>query len=89
MRSHRELTEQFVHDVYEIIHPHTNAELMRGLTDEKLASYLIYIGWYCNKCSEHERLENEPLFLGEKCDEQCEKHCLEWLKQPLKGNENV
>ena len=52
MRPHRELTEQFVYDVYEIIHPTTNAELMRGLTDEKLASYLVKIG--CDmQCTKH------------------------------------
>lgn len=85
MRPHRELTEQFVHDVYEIIHPRTNAELIRGLTDEELASYLVKIGWDCSQCSEHERLENESLLRGDECDMQCTKHCLGWLKQPREG----
>lgn len=29
--------------------------------------------------------DNDPLLRGEKCDEKCVAHCLEWLKQPAEG----
>lgn len=60
----------------------SNADRIRAMSDKELAKYLVEIGWDCHLCSEHERLENEPLLSGEKCDDDCEKHCLEWLKQP-------
>ena len=62
--------------------PPTKAERLRVKTDRELAKYLVEIGWDCHLCSEHERLENEPLLRGEKCDNDCAKHCLEWLQQP-------
>lgn len=62
----------------------TNADNIRSMTDEKLAEHLVDIGWDCHLCSEHERLENEPLLRNERCDEQCAKHCLEWLKKNSK-----
>lgn len=62
----------------------TNAANIRSMSDKKLAEFLVDIGWDCCFCSEHERLENEPLLRGEKCDEQCVKHCLKWLKQTVK-----
>jgi hypothetical protein len=60
----------------------TNADRIRSMTDEGLAAYLVDIGFDCHLCSEHRRLDNEPLLRNEKCDEKCEKHCLDWLKQP-------
>ena len=69
-----------LHDV--VVKKPTNEERLRVKTDKELAKYLVEIGWDCHLCSEHERLENEPLLRGEKCDENCEKHCLEWLKSP-------
>lgn len=60
----------------------TNAQKIRAMSDEELAKYLVDIGWDCNFCAEHLRLDNEPLFRGEKCDEKCVEHCLEWLQQP-------
>ena len=60
----------------------TNADRIRGMNDEELAEYLVDIGWDCNFCEEHLRLDNEPLLRGEKCDEKCAEHCLEWLNQP-------
>lgn len=62
----------------------THADNIRSMTDEHLAEYLVDIGWDCCFCSEHDRLENEPLLRGEKCDEQCVKHCLEWLQKTAK-----
>ena len=62
--------------------PVTNADLIRAMSDEKLAKHLVDIGWDCHFCTEHLRLDNEPLLRGKKCDEKCAEHCLEWLKQP-------
>ena len=64
----------------------TNADRIRAMTDEELAAYLVDIGFDCHLCSEHRRLDNEPLLRNEKCDEKCEKHCLDWLKQPEEGD---
>ena len=64
----------------------TNAANIRSMSDKKLASYLVDIGWDCPLCSEHDRLDNEPLLHNEKCDEQCVQHCLEWLKKTAKSN---
>lgn len=61
----------------------TNADHIRSMTDEELAAFLECFG-VCHYCSEHERLENEPLLRGERCDEDCEKHMLNWLKQLYK-----
>ena len=60
----------------------TNAQKIRAMTDDELAKMLNDIGWDCHFCTEHLRLDNEPLLRGEKCDEKCAEHCLEWLKQP-------
>ena len=66
----------------EYYEPDTNADRIRAMSDEELATHLHDIGWDCHLCAEHRRLENEPLLRGEKCDEKCVEHCLEWLKQP-------
>jgi hypothetical protein len=63
----------------------TNADRIRAMSDEELANHLHEIGWDCHLCSEHKRLDNEPLLRDEKCDEKCVEHCLEWLKQPADG----
>lgn len=60
----------------------TNADRIRAMSDEELARHLQCIGWDCHLCAEHIRLDNEPLLRGEKCDEKCEEHCLQWLQQP-------
>ena len=60
----------------------TNADRIRSMNDEELAEHLVDIGWDCNFCEEHLRLDNDPLLRGEKCDEKCAEHCLEWLQQP-------
>ena len=64
--------------------PLTNAQHIRSMTDEELAKWLDEDIGCCCYCSEDARLENEPLLRGEKCDEQCKKHLLYWLKQPYK-----
>ena len=60
----------------------TNSDRIRSMNDEELARHLHCIGWDCHLCAEHIRLDNEPLLRGEKCDEKCEEHCLQWLQQP-------
>ena len=65
----------------------TNADRIRAMRDEELATHLHDIGWDCHLCAEHGRLDNEPLLRGEKCDEKCVEHCLEWLKMPAEVSE--
>lgn len=60
----------------------TNADRIRAMSDEELATHLYDIGWDCHLCAEHIRLDNQHLLRGVKCDEKCVVHCLEWLKQP-------
>ena len=67
--------------------PVTNADRIRSMSDDELATHLHDIGWDCHLCAEHGRLDNEPLLRGEKCDEKCAEHCLEWLKKPAEVNE--
>ena len=59
----------------------TNADRIRAMSDEELAKHLSDICWDCHFCTEHWRLDNEPLMRVEKCDEKCAEHCLEWLQQ--------
>ena len=59
----------------------TNADRIRAMSDEELAKFLECFGC-CHNCTEHHRLGDVRFFQDEKCDEQCEQHCLEWLKQP-------
>ena len=66
----------------------TNADRIRSMSDEELATHLHDIGWDCHLCAEHRRLDNEPLLRGEKCDEKCVEHCLEWLKKPAEEDDN-
>lgn len=66
----------------EYYEPDNNADRIRDMNNNDLAKHLVEIGWDCHLCSEHERLDNEPLSRCEKCDEQCAKHCLEWLQKP-------
>ena len=67
---------------YEYENKKTNADTIRSMSEEELAKYLVDIGWDCHLCADHRRLDNEPFLRGEKCDEKCAEHCLEWLKQP-------
>ena len=59
----------------------TNADRIRAMSDEELAKFLECFG-LCHHCTEHHRLGDVRFYQDEKCDEQCEQHCLEWLKQP-------
>ena len=66
----------------------TNADRIRSMTDEEMAKHLADLGWDCHFCTEHWRLDNEPLLCGEKCDEKCSEHCLDWLQQPAEDIDN-
>ena len=68
-------------------HEKTNADRIRSMSDEELATHLHDIGWDCHLCAEHGRLDNEPLIRGKKCDETCVEHCLDWLHQPAEVSE--
>ena len=68
--------------------PYTNADHIRSMSDEELATHLHDIGWDCHLCAEHGRLDNEPLLRGKKCDEKCVEHCLEWLQMPAEEADN-
>ena len=65
----------------------TNADRIRSMSDDELATHLHDIGWDCHLCAEHGRLDNEPLLRGEKCDKKCVEHCLEWLQMPAEDDE--
>lgn len=60
----------------------SNADRIRAMSDEELAKWLANM-FDCHYCSEHERLGDNPLLSAEQCDQKCEQHCLEWLKQPV------
>jgi hypothetical protein len=66
------------------VQPMTNADRIRAMSDEELAEWLADT-WDCHDCSEHERLGDNPLLREEPCDQKCEQHCFEWLKQPAEG----
>ena len=61
----------------------TVVEHIRGMTDEEFALFLVEDGWGCHNCSEYGRLSDNPLMRKERCDEDCEKHCLEWLHSKM------
>ena len=61
----------------------TNADRIRSMSDEELAKWLAGM-WDCCYCSEYDRTGGHPLFSAEPCDQKCEQHCFDWLKQPYK-----
>lgn len=66
----------------------TNADKIRAMSDEELVGWLDDGGWNCNDCPEAERLSDNPLLRDEVCDGACKRHCLEWLRQPVKDGED-
>lgn len=61
----------------------TKFDNIKAMNIGKMSKYLVEIGWDCHNCSENERLSDNPLLRGEKCDEQCELHCKEWLEKDV------
>ena len=82
------VTKKLLNELDHAKKPHTNADHIRAMSDEELAKHLVDIGWDCHLCAEHRRLDNEPLLRGEKCDEKCAEHCLEWIQQPAETEKN-
>lgn len=65
----------------------TNGDRIRSMTDEELAEAIaLNMFFNCSVCPEDKRLSDNPLIC--KCDEQCTKHCMEWLKQPYAGGDD-
>ena len=62
--------------------PITVFDRIKGMSVEKMAEFLKD-GFDCCLCSEHERLSDNPFCKDEKCDEQCGKHCKEWLESEV------
>lgn len=65
------------------ISPVTNADKIRSMSDEELAKFIIEDRWDCNECPSGQENTDNPF--GNKCDNQCVKHCLEWLKEDIKN----
>lgn len=61
------------------IEPITNADRIRSMSDEELCEMLTIGtgGFDCGTCRD-----------SNACDRECELHCAEWLKQPMKDGDN-
>jgi hypothetical protein len=81
-----ELTEDFgvtlKHMAEQSYKPLSNGDRIRAMSDEELAIFLECFS-SCAVCREAERLDDNPLLRNERCDEDCETHIREWLKQPI------
>lgn len=62
--------------------PATNSDKIRSMSDEELAKFIVDDRWDCNDCPSGQENTDNPF--GSKCDNQCIKHCLEWLKEGVK-----
>lgn len=60
----------------------TNADRIRAMNDEELANFLhnVVCKFMCEYCKEYERIKAAKGH--EKCNGECDKAYLEWLKQP-------
>ena len=56
----------------------TNGDKIRSMSDEELAKFITEDRWDCNECPSGQENMDNPF--GSKCDNQCIKHCSEWLK---------
>ena len=52
------------------------------MTLEEMAIYFAD-DFKCNLCSEDKRLADNPLIKYDSCDNQCAKHCKEWLENEV------
>ena len=62
--------------------PMTNADHIRSMTDEELAVFLECFG-VCRYCPEYDEASFVEYVIPD-CDGDCERHILDWLKQPYK-----
>ena len=55
---------------------------IKSLDIDKMARFIVETGngFNCDLCSEAELLRDNPLMKDERCSEDCEKHCREWLE---------
>lgn len=60
----------------------TNYDRIKAMTVEEMADYFAYM-FDCNLCPEQQRLSDNPLLEDERCDNNCMKHCKQWLEQEV------
>ena len=60
----------------------TNYDRIKAMSVEDMADYFAYM-FDCNLCSEQQRLSDNPLLEDERCDNNCMKHCKQWLEQEV------
>lgn len=56
-----------------------NYDRIKQMNIDEMAEWLSNT-FDCNLCVENERLSDNPLLQYEKCDDNCIKHCKEWLE---------
>ena len=57
-------------------------EKIKTLSIDDMAEFLTEYSFGCeNGCEEGERLSDNPLLKGERCDEKCKEHCINWLNK--------
>ena len=59
-----------------------NYEKIKQMSIEEMSDFFVNM-FDCNLCSEHERLSDNPLVSNETCDNDCIKHCKQWLEQEI------
>lgn len=59
-----------------------NYERIKRMSLEEMAIYFAD-DFHCNLCSEYKRLTDNPLTKDDNCDNQCAKHCKEWLENEV------
>lgn len=62
--------------------PKTNADRIRQMTDEELASVIGF-----NECKDAALGYECPAWIQPHCDGECKKHFLAWLKQEVKTDD--
>lgn len=63
----------------------TNFEKIKAMSVEEMAEYMADM-FDCDLCSEDKRLGDCLLTKTERCDEQCAKHCKEYLEREVEDN---
>ena len=59
-----------------------NYERIKEMSLEEMAIYFAD-DFSCSLCSEEKRLSDNPLTKYDSCDNQCVKHCKEWLENEV------
>ena len=60
----------------------TNYDHIKAMSVEEMADYFAYM-FDCNLCPEQQRLSDNPLLEDERCDNNCMKHCKQWLESEV------